>query len=129
MNYPRQLLIDTDVMIEYLRGSEQAIAFLESLERRPATSVICLAELLAGARNELERTSIEAFLQTFELLAVSSDIARLGGHYRQTYRKSHNTGLADALIAATATTHNLTLATFNVRHYPMLETHSPYSRS
>lgn len=128
MSYIPQLLIDTDVMIEYLRGAAQAITFLESLERRPATSVICLAELFAGARNAQEQEAIEAFLQAFEILPVDTDIAQLGGHYRKTYLKSHGTGLADALIAATATNHNLTLATFNITHYPMLETHLPYPR-
>jgi len=124
----QQLLVDTDIMIEYLRGAEQAIAFLESLERRPATSVICMAELLAGARDEPEREAIECFLQTFEVLPVDENIARLGGQYRRTYAKSHGTGLADALIAVTATSYNLQLATFNAKHYPMLEVFSPYPR-
>jgi predicted nucleic acid-binding protein len=115
------LLIDTDVMIEYLRGANKAVAFLESLERRPATSVLCVAELLAGARNAEERKAILRFLLAFDELAVDAEIARMGGDYRRTYMKSHNTGLADALIAATAVHHHLTLATFNARHFPMLE--------
>ena len=93
---PQQLLVDTDVIIEYLRGSEHAIVFLESLERRPATSVICVAEVLAGVRDEAEQEAIECFLQTFDILSVDDAIARLGGHYRKTYAKSHGTGLADA---------------------------------
>ena len=128
MTHAPQLLIDSDVMIEYLRGSEPAILFLETLERRPATSVICMAELLAGVRDEPEREAIECFLQTFEILPMDENIARLGGHYRKTYTKSHSTGLADALIAATATHYNLQLATFNTRHYPMLKAISPYLR-
>lgn len=128
MTEPRQLLIDTDVMIEYLRGSEPAIVFLESLERRPATSVICVAEVLAGARDGAEQEAIECFLQTFDILPVDETIARLGGRYRKTYTKSHGTGLGDALIAATATSYNLHLATFNTRHYPMLDVFSPYPR-
>jgi len=129
MTEARQLLIDTDVMIEYLRGSEPAIVFLESLERRPATSVICVAEVLAGARDEAEQQAIDCFLQTFDILPVDEAIARLGGHYRKTCAKSHNTGLADTLIAATATNHNLQLVTFNTRHYPMLGAISPYLRT
>ena len=129
MSYPQQLLIDTDVMIEYLRGSEKAMDFLEALERRPATSVICLTELLSGVRDNREQAAVKIFLQAFDILPVDAGIARLGGQYRRAYRKSHNTGLADALIAATATVHNLILATFNVKHFPMLETHLPYSRA
>ncbi len=129
MANPR-LLIDTDVMIEYLRGAEAAVAFLESLERRPATSVICVAELMAGIRDAQEEATLQQFLLAFELLPVDEEIARLGGQYRRTYMPSHNTGLADALIAATATQHGLRLATFNARHYPMFEdVLVPYPRS
>lgn len=120
MAKPR-LLIDTDVMIEYLRGAVAAISFLETLERRPATSVICVAELLAGVRDEREGERIQQFLLAFDEIAVDAEIARVGGQYRRVYGKSHNTGLADALIAATATRYNLLLTTFNVRHYPMFE--------
>jgi hypothetical protein len=120
MTEPR-LLIDTDVMIEYLRGADQAVAFLETLERRPATSVLCAAELLAGARDEEEGNVIRQFLLAFDELAVDAEIARIGGEYRRRYMKSHGTGLADALIAATAAHYHLTLATFNARHFPMLE--------
>ncbi|MGC9399540.1 MAG: type II toxin-antitoxin system VapC family toxin [Anaerolineae bacterium] len=120
MPEPR-LLVNTDVMIEYLRGADKVVAFLESLERRPATSVLCTAELLAGARDEEECNVIRQFLLAFDELAVDAEVARVGGEYRRIYMKSHNTGLADALIAATAAHHNLTLATFNVRHFPMLE--------
>lgn len=116
-----KLLIDTDVLIEYLRGRAEAATFLESLESQPATSVICVAELISGARDEGEREAIERFLLAFELLAVDEAIARLGGAYRRQYRRTHGTGLADALIAATAARHHLTLATFNAKHYPMLE--------
>ena len=128
MTESQQLLVDTDVIIEYLRGSEQAVAFLESLERRPATSVICVAEVLAGARNEAEQEAIECFLQTFDILPVDDAVARLGGRYRRTYAKSHGTGLADALVAATAANNNLSLVTFNARHYPMLNALTPYPR-
>lgn len=128
MAKPR-LLLDIDVMIEYLRGADAAVNFLESLERRPATSVICVAELLAGARDREEIASIEQFLLAFDELTLDAEIARVGGEYRRAYIRSHNTGLADALIAATASHHGLVLVTFNVRHFPMLEkVWVPYER-
>lgn len=116
-----RLLIDTDVMIEYLRGTQEAITFLESLADRPATSVICAAELFVGARDDDEWETIETFLLAFDELPVDAETARVGAGYRRTYRASHNTGLADALVAATAVRHGLQLATFNARHYPMIE--------
>ena len=124
------ILIDTDILVDYLRGYSQAKTFLESLESRPSTSVICVAELFAGIRDEKEQAAIERFLLPFELLSVDDQIARLGGQFRKSYRHSHGTGLADAIIAATAYIHGYTLATFNDRHYPMVSNWlMPYSKS
>lgn len=124
-----RILIDTDVLIQYLRGDGQAIDFLESLDHRPAISVICVAELMVGVRDDHERQAVEGFLSTFDELPVDATIARSGAAYRRAYMGSHNTGLADALIAATVAEHGLRLATFNARHYPMLEdVLIPYSR-
>ena len=129
MSDPAKLLVDTDVMVGYLRGKGEAVTFLESLEGRPATSVICVAELISGVRSKAEREAIERFLLAFELLAVDEGIARLGGEYRQRYRGTHGTGLADALVAATAASHSLVLTTFNAKHYPMLaEVLVPYQQ-
>ncbi|MBN1246058.1 MAG: PIN domain-containing protein [Anaerolineae bacterium] len=108
-------------MIEYLRGAPAAVTFLESLGRRPATSVICVAELLVGARDDDERQAIERFLLAFDEIPVTGETARLGANFHRTYMRSHNTGLADALVAATAAAHDLRLVTFNARHYPMFE--------
>ena len=40
------LVVDTDVLIDYLRGWEQAVDFLERCEQPLAISVITIAELL-----------------------------------------------------------------------------------
>lgn len=123
------LLLDADVLIEYLRGREQAISYIEGLDERLAVSVITIAELRAGLRGQREEQALEIFLEAFEPLSVDAEIARLGGDLRRRYGPSHNTGLADALIAATARSHGLTLVTFNVKHFPMLEKlESPYQR-
>lgn len=56
-------------------------------------------------------------------------MARRGGEYRRDYGPSHGTGLADALIAATAEAVGATLVTFNRRHYPMVaRVQVPYRR-
>ena len=51
-------------------AAEAAVAFLESLERRPATSVICVAELMAGVRDAQEEATLQQFLLAFEVLPV-----------------------------------------------------------
>jgi predicted nucleic acid-binding protein len=55
-------------------------------------------------------------------------VAQLGGLYRREYRASHGTGIADALIAATAEDSGAGLVSFNRRHFPMVEITVPYER-
>ena len=114
------LLIDTDVIIDYLRDRPEAVSYLENLTDFLMVSAITVAELYAGVRDGVERTALESFIQAFEIIAVDKEIAVKGGLYRRDYFKSHNTGLADALIAATADTREAGLVTLNKRHFPML---------
>jgi predicted nucleic acid-binding protein len=51
---------------------------------------------------------------------ITSQVAWRAATLMQEYHRSHSgTGLGDCLIAATALTEGLELATLNVRHYPM----------
>lgn len=122
-------LINTDVIVEYLRGSEAAIEFLEEFDGELLLSVITVAELYTGVKGEEEKQSLEQFLLAFEVIPIDEDLAKQGGLLRNEYHPSHGIGLADALIAATASEKNSVLVTFNRRHYPMLnEVIVPYTR-
>ena len=113
-------LLDTDIIVEYLRGRDQAADFIESLEGDLFLSSITVAKLSSGIRDD-EQQSLTQFLLAFEVIAVSESIARRGGHFRRDYRQSHGTGFFDALIAATAEEAHAILVTFNYRHFPMLD--------
>ena len=117
----QDVLIDTDVLIDYLRDHSQAVAYLEGLEKLPSVSVITVAELYAGVKEGDERTNLESFLDTVNIIELNDDIARMGGIFRRDYSKSHGVGLADALIAATAKHEFCTLVTLNSKHFPMLD--------
>lgn len=114
------LLIDTDVLIDFLRGRAEAVAYLEGLTEPLLISVLTVAELYAGVREGEERETLDLFITVFERAPVDEAIATKGGLFRRDYRKSHNLGLADALIAATAEVREATLVTLNRKHYPML---------
>lgn len=122
------LLLDTDLLIDYLRGHAQATEYLEKLENPLAVSAITIAELYVGVRQN-EQAPLEKFLQLFEIIPLNAQIAQLGGSFRRDYGKSHGTGLVDALIAATAVIQHLQLVTLNLRHYPMLNNIcAPYNK-
>ena len=124
-----RLLFDTDILIDYLRGDRKASEFLEKIEAELVVSAITVAELSVGTRGSEEERALEKFLLAFEVLPVTTEVARLGGALRRDYMASHGTGLADALIAATARLHHAALVTFNIRHFPMLaDIRAPYSR-
>ena len=124
-----RLLLDTDVLVEYLRGRREAADYLEGLTADLYVSVVTIAELFVGVRGEDEERSLEGFLLAFTALPVTERVARLGGLYRRDYGPSDGTGLADALIAATAEENGLGLVTFNRRHFPMVSrVATPYER-
>ena len=124
-----RLLIDTDVLVEYLRGRSEAVEYLEGLTSDLYISVISVAELFAGVRDNEEEKSLKQLLLAFVILPVTEQTARLGGLYRRDYGGSHGTGLADALIAATSEENGADLATFNRRHFPMVSRITvPYER-
>jgi predicted nucleic acid-binding protein len=124
-----RLLIDTDVLVEYLRGRSEAVEYLEGLTSDFYISVISIAELFAGVRGDEEEKSLKQLLLAFVVLPVSEKTARLGGLYRRDYGGSHGTGLAYALIAATSEENGADLVTFNSRHFPMVSRIKvPYER-
>lgn len=125
-------IVDTDVLIDHLRGVAGARdLLLELLDRGgpPAVSVITVAEIEAGLR-EAERPVVEGLLDKLSVLPLDSEIARTGGRFRREHGRSHGVLLPDALIAATVVNHGGILYTLNRKHYPMpeLEVIVPYGK-
>jgi predicted nucleic acid-binding protein len=115
----RRFLVDTDVLIAYLRGHEPAIELLESLDGPLFVSAITVAELYAGVRDG-EKEALERFLDAFSLVAVDEALARKAGLWRRDYEPAHGTALADAIVAASAEARGAFLVTANRRPCPMV---------
>ena len=117
------LLLDSNILIDVLRGEAAALAWLE---RQPSSSisVITWIEVLAGCR-EGEHDAVEAWMELFPRLPLDPAIARETVHLR----RSLGLKLPDAIILASARCHGLTLATRNVRAFPLAlgEVVHPYS--
>lgn len=121
------MLVDTDILIDYLKALPQAVEFVEEHIDWIAVSAITVAELYQGVRDGDERDALDEFLCAVRVLETDSGIAKAAGLYRRQNKASHNSGLADCLIAATASAHHLPLRTLNVKHFPMLaDVGSPY---
>lgn len=117
-----RFLVDTDILIDYLKGHPAAIAFVEANADRIILSGMSVAELYAGVRGDAddpEQVALSELLDLFPVVAVDSQVAKAGGLYRRDYGKSHGVGLADAVVAATADVASASVKTLNIRHYPM----------
>ncbi len=112
------LLLDTDVLIDYLRGQTDAIASLQPSGRTLQVSSVMVAELYVGVREGHEREVLDRFISVLDVLDINTAIAVQAGLWRRNYGKSHGTGLLDALIAATAQHSGSTLAPSTPSTFP-----------
>ncbi len=116
------ILVDSDVLIAHLRGIPQAKEWLLRARRetgRLATSAVSITEVAGGMLPD-ETRQVTRLLASLDVFPVSVHVAWKGSELMRRYRRSHSgVGLGDYLIAATAVTEGLELATLNVRHFPM----------
>lgn len=102
-----RILLDSDVLVDHLRGHRRIVAGNDEL----FVSTITRAELLSGRGAEERR--VRRLLEPMTDLAVDVTIAERAGRLRRDGKRR----LPDALIAATALEHRLTLVTRNVRDF------------
>jgi len=117
----KAMLVDTDVMIDYLRGHGRAVALVRKHADRIILSSVVVAELYAGVKGSREQTILDDLVSLFPVVPMTVEIARNAGLFRRDYGKSHGVGLADAILAATAQSETAELCTLNVKHYPMMK--------
>ncbi len=122
---PNSILVDTDIFIDFLRGYNKAIAFIDKFSSQIILSPIVVAELYAGVKGNGELTVLDNFISIFHVVPLTSKIAKIGGLYKRDFGKSHGVGLADAILAATVEVEQAELKTLNVKHYPMFKALKP----
>lgn len=116
-----KVLLDTDVLIDLLRGREATKAFLHEVAGHsiPCCSVISVAEIYVGMRPEEEADTVN-LLDGLVIVLLTREIAEAAGRFKRR-TKSRQLELADCLIAATAFMEGAALATGNVKDYPIPE--------
>jgi predicted nucleic acid-binding protein len=124
-NVNKPFLVDSDVLIDYLKGFDSACDLMETHIDRIALSVITIAEIRAGIKGKEEEQAFEQFLSAIPHYDVTRTIAEMGGDWVRQFGRSHGVEIPDALIAATAAVHHLELKTLNTKHYPMIQALAP----
>lgn len=116
------MVIDTDVIIWYMKGNEKAHKAIED-SRNFFISVITYMELVQGMRNKKELNVLRKALHDWnsKLLYVSEEISVKAMFFIEQHYLSHSIQLADALIGATAISYGLPILTGNDKHYKILK--------
>jgi predicted nucleic acid-binding protein len=119
-----RLLLDTDAVIDYLKGYAETVALLDRLDDEGETLCICdvvVTEVFAGLLPRDYEQGV-SFLETCEFLSTTMESARQAGEWRFQYARSGMTvATTDAIVAAVAHHHLARVVTANMRHYPMPE--------
>jgi predicted nucleic acid-binding protein len=120
------VLVDSDVIIEVLRERKPAVVRtwvdIVNDDKPLFYSPVSLAEIRHGMR-ESEKESIERVFSGMTCVPIEVEIASRAGDYLRAFHASHAVALGDALIAATASVHQLDLWTQNRKHFPMRDVH------
>ena len=112
-------IVDTSILVDYMRGHPQAIAWLNALRTSSIliTHAVVAGELLIGARDRREQQQIDHLLATCNVLPANEADSLTAVDYVRQFRLSHGVGLLDCLIAATCVRHAAPVATLNSKHF------------
>jgi hypothetical protein len=116
-------LFDSNILIDYLNGIEEARLEVERYPNRLISAVTWM-EVLAGVRNEEEEDVVEMFLRDFTVVDITRRVAREAVELRRQKRVK----LLDAMIWAAARVESALLVTRNTKDFPPDEpgVHVPY---
>ena len=116
------MIIDTDVLIWYMRGNEKAYKIIEK-SNSFFISVVTYMELVQGMRNKKELNNLRKALRGWnaQILYISEEVSAKAMFYVEKHFLSHSIQLADALIGATAITYGVPILTANDKHYKVMQ--------
>jgi len=115
------VLLDTNILIEILKGNDATISKIEALEAKLSISSISVMELYYGALNKAELGKLEKFVSLFSIIELNETISKKATMLVKRYAKSHTLDIPDSLIASTALTLNAKLVTYNTKDFKYID--------
>jgi tRNA(fMet)-specific endonuclease VapC len=119
-----RVCVDTDILVDFLRGKEEAAEYMKRLEadRLLATTTVNLFELGYGARKSRKsRHNIQAINQLTERLRIlpfaKGAAENAADILAQLQKQGRSIDFRDLFIASTALTHGYCMATRNQEHF------------
>ncbi len=126
------VLLDTDVLIDCLRGVPAARAWLaQSGGQAFQVPGIVAMELVAGCRNQVDLQRVQQFLNAFTVVWPEAADFAYAYVLLATHHLASGLSIPDCLIAAMTLSRSARLYTFNLRHFrhiPGLDAQEPYAR-
>lgn len=115
-------LVDTSVIIDYLRGKKKTVDLIDNIEGPLASSYVCLAELFEGVyranNKEHVKEAVMDFFSSLTIFGLNVEIAEKFGQIRAELKTK---GLLledlDIFIAATCIVYDLEVITYNKKHF------------
>ncbi|HKZ84657.1 MAG TPA: type II toxin-antitoxin system VapC family toxin [Anaerolineae bacterium] len=116
---PDLVLVDTDILIDAGRAVNDAVSCLRQIEQQASLAISAVAqmELIIGCRSKAELRALDRFLLRFQVIKLTEHISDGAIDLLQRYRLSHGLLIADALIAATALSLDMSFVTKNQSDY------------
>ncbi|HVT19398.1 MAG TPA: type II toxin-antitoxin system VapC family toxin [Thermoanaerobaculia bacterium] len=117
-------IADTDVLIDYLAGRNEAAAQVatELALGTLVTTVVTRFELLAGARTPRQQETIQQLLEVVPALSLDPASADRAAQVRRTLElRGEPIGMGDSLIAGIVLQNGGALMTRNRRHFERIE--------
>ena len=116
------MLVDTDVLIWYMRGNEKARRAIRNFDGF-SISVVTYIELVQGLRNKKELNLMRNSFKRLNagIIYINEEISTKAMFLVEQYYLSHSIELADALIGATSMIYGLPLLTANTKHYKTIK--------
>lgn len=119
----RKILIDTSVVIDFLRRKDREKTLLYTLVQdkyQLYVSIITHTELYAGKsvwEKKEAREDLQTLFSGITILPLQEEISKKAGGIKAHY----NSNLLDAIIAASALTHKLHVVTLNVKDFKKIK--------
>ncbi|OGY10286.1 MAG: hypothetical protein A3F61_02045 [Candidatus Blackburnbacteria bacterium RIFCSPHIGHO2_12_FULL_41_13b] len=113
-----KLLLDTSVVIDFLRKKEKTETFLYKLSQEDLyISIITHTELYCGKsvwEKKEAQSSLEKIFSGMSILPLETQISQRSGKIKA---YNHDRSILDCVIAATALHHKLQLVTLNTKDF------------
>ena len=119
----KKVVVDTDVLIDYLRQIEKETFFkslLSNKKLKVLIAAVSITELWKGEsiKKKKEKQKVKDLLERVKVVLAGKQISQKSG---ELLRKYNHLMLADALVSATAIEKKASLATFNQKHFSLIK--------